>query len=34
MFIPGTLTDIIGLAIATVLIAINMKKWKKVRTAS
>ena len=34
MFIPGTLTDITGLAIAIVLIAINMKKWKKVRTAS
>ena len=34
MFIPGTLTDITGLAIAIVLIAINMKKWRKVRTAS
>ena len=34
MLIPGTLTDITGLAIAIVLIAINMKKWKKVRTAS
>ena len=34
MFIPGPLTDITGLAIAIVLIAINMKKWKKVRTAS
>ena len=34
MFIPGTLTDLTGLAIAIVLIAINMKKWKKVRTAS
>lgn len=34
MFIPGTLTDITGLATAIVLIAINMKKWKKVRTAS
>lgn len=29
MFIPGTLTDITGLAIAIVLIAINMKKWEK-----
>ena len=29
MFIPGTLTDIIGIAIAVVLILINVKKWKK-----
>lgn len=29
MFVPGTLTDIIGLSIALVLFAVNVKKWKK-----
>ena len=29
MFIPGTVTDLAGLAIAVLLIFINIKKWKK-----
>ncbi|MEA4934781.1 MAG: TRAP transporter fused permease subunit [Lawsonibacter sp.] len=29
MFIPGTMTDMVGLAIAVLLILINVKKWKK-----
>lgn len=29
MFIPGTVTDLIGLAILVALIVINMRKWKK-----
>ncbi|MGE4276907.1 MAG: TRAP transporter permease [Lawsonibacter sp.] len=29
MFTPGSITDIAGLAIAVLLILINMKKWKK-----
>lgn len=31
MFIPGTVTDLIGLAIALLLILINMRKWKKIK---
>lgn len=33
MFIPGTATDLMGLAITIVMIVINAKKWKKVKTA-
>jgi len=29
MFIPGTMTDLIGLGISVLLILINVKKWKK-----
>lgn len=29
MFIPGTMTDVIGLAVTLLLILINVKKWKK-----
>ena len=29
MFIPGTLTDLIGLAIAVVMLLINVKKWER-----
>jgi TRAP-type uncharacterized transport system fused permease subunit len=29
MFIPGTLTDLIGIAIAVVLLALNLKKWER-----
>ena len=31
MFIPGTVTDLIGLAITVVMILLNMKKWRKVK---
>ena len=31
MFIPGTVTDLIGLAIALLLILINMRKWNKIK---
>lgn len=33
MFIPGTATDLTGLAITVLMIVINAKKWKKVKTA-
>ena len=33
MFIPGTATDLMGLAITVVMIVINAKKWRKVKTA-
>lgn len=29
MFVPGTMTDIVGLAIALLMILVNIKKWKK-----
>lgn len=29
MFVPGTMTDVIGLAAAGILMIINMKKWRK-----
>ena len=29
MFIPGTLTDIAGIAITVAMLFLNMKKWKK-----
>lgn len=29
MFVPGTMTDVVGLAIALLLILVNIKKWKK-----
>ncbi len=31
MFIPGTMTDVIGLAVTLLMIFINVKKWKKVK---
>ena len=31
MFIPGTATDLAGLAITVVLILINVKKWRKAK---
>ena len=34
MFIPGTVTDLAGLAIAALLIIINTKKWKKHKVAA
>ena len=34
MFIPGTVTDLAGLAIAALLIIINAKKWKKHKVAA
>lgn len=34
MFIPGTVTDLIGLAIVVLLILINAKKWKKNKVAA
>lgn len=33
MFIPGTATDLAGLAITVLMIVINAKKWKKVKVA-
>lgn len=30
MFVPGTMTDILGLAIAGVILLLNIKKWKKI----
>ena len=29
MFIPGTLTDVIGIAVAVVLLIVNLKKWER-----
>lgn len=29
MFVPGTMTDVVGLAIALLMILVNIKKWKK-----
>ena len=29
MFIPGTLTDVIGVAVAAVLLVVNLKKWER-----
>ena len=29
MFIPGTMTDIIGIAVALVLLLINLRKWER-----
>ena len=28
MFIPGTVTDIVGLCIVAALLVLNMKKWR------
>ena len=29
MFIPGTLTDVIGIAVAVVMLVVNLKKWER-----
>ena len=29
MFIPGTMTDIIGIAVAAALLLLNLKKWER-----
>ncbi|MDY3906146.1 MAG: TRAP transporter fused permease subunit [Lawsonibacter sp.] len=34
MFVPGTMTDIAGLAVIALMLLINVKKWKKVRAAA
>ena len=34
MFIPGTVTDIAGIAIIVILFLINVKKWRKPAASS